>query len=166
MQFDLAAPSTLILGIGNILLTDDGIGVHVVHALQAMEREGAMTYSVHLRDGGTIGLALLAEIQDCDAMIALDAMELGAAPGTVRSFEGAAMDAQLGGNKRTAHEVALADLMMAAQLAGYAPVRRALIGIQPGSTLWGLTPTDAVSQAVPQACDIVVSLIGRWCHEP
>ncbi|MBV1700762.1 MAG: HyaD/HybD family hydrogenase maturation endopeptidase [Hyphomicrobiales bacterium] len=166
MQADLATPSTLILGIGNILLTDDGIGIHVIHALQAMARDGGMPFAVSLRDGGTIGLALLSEIEDCGAMIALDAMELGAPPGTVRSFEGAAMDAQLGGNKSTAHEVALADLMTAAQLAGYAPARRALIGIQPGSTQWGLTPTDAVSQAVPLACDIVVSLMGRWSHIP
>lgn len=164
MQAKLATTSTLILGIGNILLTDDGIGIHVIHALQAMKRDGAMALPVHLRDGGTIGLALLSEIEDCGAMIALDAMELGEPPGTVRSFEGQAMDAQLGGNKRTAHEVALADLMMAAQLAGYTPTRRALIGIQPSSTQWGLNPTDAVSQAVPVACDMVVSLISRWSH--
>ena len=117
---------------------------------------------VALRDGGTIGLALLSEIEESGALIAIDAMELGAAPGTVQAFRGPDMDRQLCGKKRTAHEVALADLIMAARLAGCAPERRALVAIQPASTKWGLSPTEPILAAIPKACSAVLSLIEDW----
>ena len=82
------------------------------------------------------GLALLPDIQDAGALIVIDAAEFGAEPGTVRVMQGAEMDAQLGGKKRTAHEVALADLMAAAELTGSRPVRCALVAVQPASTEW------------------------------
>lgn len=92
----------------------------------------------------------------------IDAAEFGAEPGTVRVMQDAEMDAQLGGKKRTAHEVALADLMAAAELTGSRPARCALVAVQPASTEWRLTPTQAVASAVPRACDAVLSLIERW----
>jgi hydrogenase maturation protease len=165
MQADAVAGSTLILGIGNSLLTDDGVGIHVIKALDAFRQEGRIGQRIELRDGGTIGLALLSEIEDCGALIAVDAMEMGAAPGTVRAFEGTEMDRQLGGRKRSAHEVALADLLNAAQILGHAPERRALVAIQPGSTQWGLVPTAPVKAAIAEACDAVHSLLEGWNHE-
>jgi hydrogenase maturation protease len=162
MSSETAATRTLLMGIGNILLSDDGVGVHVIRALGALERAGEIGHRIALRDGGTIGLALLPELDAFDALIAIDAMELGSTPGTVRAFAGRDMDAQLGGRKRTAHEVALADLMTAAALTGCAPERRALVAIQPGSTEWGLAPTEPVLAAIPRACQTVLSLLANW----
>jgi hydrogenase maturation protease len=162
MSTEAAATGTLLMGIGNVLLSDDGVGVHVIHALDALDRAGEIGHLITLRDGGTIGLALLPELDTFDALIAIDAMELGSAPGTVRAFAGPDMDAQLGGRKRTAHEVALGDLMMAAALTGCAPERRALVAIQPGSTEWGLAPTEPVLAAIPRACQTVLSLLEDW----
>lgn len=153
---------TLLLGVGNSLLTDDGIGIHVLSAIQG---DTAVSGTLRLHDGGTIGLALLPEIEDCDALIAVDAMELDEVPGTLRVFEGQAMDVALAGKKRTAHEVALSDLMEAAELIGRKPVRRALIGIQPLSTLWGLEPTPDVSAAIPAACSAIGKLLEDWHHD-
>src|SRR5579884_2313979 len=99
----------LVLGIGNTLLSDDGIGVHVIEALRRREREGTALPLV-LRDGGTLGLSLLPEIERCTALVLIDAVELGAPPGEVRSFEGTAMDALLAGRKRSPHAVGIADL--------------------------------------------------------
>lgn len=165
MQTDAIATETLILGIGNSLLSDDGIGIHVVRALEAIKRAGGIGHAVALRDGGTIGLALLSEIEQFGALIVVDAMELGTAPGTVRTFQGAEMDRQLSGKKRTAHEVALDDLIMAARLAGCAPPRRALIAIQPQSTDWGLAPTAAVEAAIPEACALAQALLTEWHND-
>ena len=162
MSTEAVGTRTLLVGIGNILLSDDGVGIHVIRALDALERAGEIGHEIALRDGGTIGLALLPEFDGFDALIAIDAMELGSPPGTVRAFTGAHMDAQLGGRKRTAHEVALADLMMAAALTGCAPERRALVAIQPGSTQWGLAPTPPVLAAIPAACRSVLSLLEEW----
>lgn len=151
---------TLLLGIGNSLLTDDGVGIHVIEALR-----GCVDADVAVRDGGTIGLALLADIEDCAALIAVDAMELGAAPGTVATFTGDDMDVQLGGTKRTAHEVALCDLLQAADLIGRKPERRALVGIQPQATSWGLVPTPPVAASVATACAEVSRILKEWGHD-
>ena len=162
MSAEGAATHTLLLGIGNILLTDDGVGVHVIRELDASKRADEIGRRIALRDGGTIGLALLSEFRGLDALIVIDAMGLGAAPGTVQVFQGPEIEAQLHGRKRTAHEVALADLMAAAQLTGCAPRRRALVGIQPSSTEWGLSTTEPVRAAIPQACNAVLSLLEDW----
>ncbi len=162
MLVEIDTIPTLLLGIGNVLLSDDGAGIHVLRALDAVRAEGGLAPSVTLRDGGTIGLALLGEIEQAEALIAVDAMQMGAAPGTVRAFVGSEMDRQLGGTKRSAHEVALADLLAAAHLAGWAPERRALVAIQPDSTDWGLEPTAAVKAAIPGACRSVLSIIEEW----
>ncbi len=162
MSVEVATAQTLLIGAGNILLADDGVGVHVIRELDALKQAGDIGHPVALRDGGTIGLALLSEFEELGALIVIDAMEMGAEPGTVRVFQGSDMDAQLHGQKRTAHEVALADLMTAARLTGRAPERRALVGIQPASTQWGLSPTEPVRAAITMACKSVLSLLEGW----
>ncbi|MBI1418934.1 MAG: hydrogenase maturation protease [Limimaricola sp.] len=152
------APDALILGIGNTLLQDDGIGVHLARALEAAP--GGLRLRVV--DGGTVGLSLLNEIETALPLVALDAMEMEAPPGTVCLFTGAAMDRQLLGRKTTAHEVALADLMQAASFAGRLPTRRALLAVQPAQTTWGLAPTADVAAAMPQALQLVLDKVREW----
>lgn len=149
----------LILGLGNTLLSDDGVGVHIIETLRP---EYADNLEVTLRDGGTLGLALLPEIEDSRALILVDAAECSAAPGEVRCFVGDEMDRRLGGKKRTAHEVAAADLLDAAQLTGQRPALRALVAVQPASTEWGLKPTSAVLAAMPKACSEIRELVAAW----
>jgi len=150
----------VVLGIGNVLLTDDGVGVHVTRALaEAGDVEG-----VAIRDGGTIGLTLLAEIDPEAGLIAVDAMQMHEAPGTLRVYEDDAMTAVLQGVKHSAHEVALSDLIQAADLSGQGPARRALVAIQPEDTTWGLSPTPAVAAAVPQAVEEIRKLLDRWSN--
>ena len=149
--------SVLVLGLGNRLLCDDAAGPLAVDALAT-----TCPGDAEFRDGGTMGLSLLPQIEDAAAFIAVDAALFGAEPGTVRVFEGMAMDQQLGGRKRSAHEVALFDLMAAAALNGRLPVRRALVAVEPASTALGLAPTPAVAAAIPQLCSAVEELLQRW----
>lgn len=152
----------LVLGLGNRLLGDDAAGPLAVDALRAA---GACP-GARLHDGGTIGLALLPEIEAAQAFIAVDAAEIGAPPGAVRIFEGEAMDALLGGRKRSAHEVALADLMAAAALTGALPARRALVAVQPACTRLALEPSPAVAAAIPALCAAVRAQVARWQAPP
>ncbi len=163
LEVDIAP--VLLLGIGNVLLSDDGAGIHVVRAIEKMQRNGDIPGTLVARDGGTIGLGLLADLQDHAAFIAVDAMEMAAAPGTVNTFRGTDMDRQLGGTRKSAHEVALADLVGAALLSGCMPAKRALIGIQPASTGWNLAPSEPVRAAIPNACAAVLSIFREWAHE-
>ena len=166
MSVEVAAIRTLLLGLGNVLLSDDGIGIHVLRALDTSERTRRSDPAVALRDGGTLGLNLLMELDGIGTLVVIDAMEFGCAPGTVRAFVGEDMDRQLGGKCRSAHEVALADLMAAAVLTGAVPGRRALVAVQPASTDWGLAPTEAVRAAIPAACDAVLNLLEDWDRAP
>jgi hydrogenase maturation protease len=149
----------LILGLGNTLLSDDGVGVH---AVKRLEHRLDGRRDVVCVEGGTLGLSLLPEFDETSGFIAVDAAELGAPPGTLKLFENEAMDEQLAGKKRTAHEVALSDLMDTAALTGTKPANYALIAIQPETTEWGDWPSAAVAAALPQAEQTALELIKRW----
>jgi hydrogenase maturation protease len=155
--------STLILGLGNLLLSDEGVGLAVVRRLQA---ELSHRDDLAFVDGGTLSFTLAAPIGACRRLIVIDAAALGAAPGTVRVFEGEAMDLQLRGGGASVHEVSLSDLMDIARLTDSLPARRAMIGIQPHTIDWGEALTPPVAAAIPQAMTIVKDLIARWSVQP
>jgi len=150
----------LVLGIGNSLLADEGVGVVAMQQLQSKfsTREG-----MEFVDGGTLSFTLAVPISECEALLVIDAAELGAPPGTVRSFEGEEMDRFLGENcKSSVHEVGLMDLRAISLLTGFWPQHRALIGIQPGFVGWGEALTPAVEVALPEICSIATEIIGRF----
>jgi hydrogenase maturation protease len=151
----------LVMGIGNTLLQDDGIGVHVTELFKST-RDFDPNLSV--LDGGTIGLSLLPDIEDADAVIIVDASEIGERPGTMRIFRDGEIDRQLSGKRRSVHEVALYDLFSAAAIRGRSPEQRVLIAIQPASTEWGLDPTPDVKAAIPLACETINTLTRGWQH--
>jgi len=150
----------LVLGLGNVLLTDEGAGVHVVK--QLAEAHPGMP-EVEFMDGGTLSFTLANAIVATDSLIVVDTAALGAEPGTVQVFEGDAMDHFVStGPKSSVHEVSLADLLAIAALEGLLPRRRALVGIQPQDFDWGDWPTEAVANALPNACDTVMEIVRRW----
>ena len=153
---------TLVLGIGNTLLTDEGIGVHV---LQALEPELANWPDVTLLDGGTLSFTLAGPIEDADALIVVDAANIKTRPGEWTLLRGADMDAFLMSNRKASvHEVGLTDLRAIALLAGHWPEKRAMLAIQPGVIDWGEYPTPAVAAAIPPACAAIRELIQEWQH--
>jgi hydrogenase maturation protease len=151
------AHPVLVLGIGNVLMSDDGAGVHAARGFDALGNE-----ALKVLDGGTLGLSLLTEVESCAALIVFDAANFGGEPGSVRTFTGEEMDAQLSGKKKTAHEVALFDLLATADLIGRKPERRALIGVEPDLIEWGLEPTPAVASALPEMRRAARALIESW----
>ncbi|MGD8783211.1 MAG: HyaD/HybD family hydrogenase maturation endopeptidase [Thioalkalispiraceae bacterium] len=151
---------TLILGIGNTLLSDEGVGVHAVRFLQEQHTELPGTRFI---DGGTLSFTLATEIEQADNLIVIDAAQLHADPGTVKTFVDDEMDQFLGkGNKRSVHEVSLLDLLHISRMTGHFPTHRALIGIQPQKLDWGEAPTESVSAAIPLACEQAVDQIRSW----
>jgi hydrogenase maturation protease len=150
---------TLILGVGNTLLSDDGFGVHVTEILR--DTLGGRD-DVMIRDGGTLGLTLLPDIEDAEHLIVIDAGELHDAPGTMRVFYNEDMDRHLSQAKGTVHEVAMSDLLDAARLMGNAPKNRALIVVQPSVTTWGERPTPDVEAVIPAAREQALKLVEAW----
>jgi hydrogenase maturation protease len=154
---------TLILGLGNTLLGDEGAGVKAVGFLQNAK---PALQGVEMLDGGTLSFILAGPIEEADKLIVIDAAQLHSAPGTVQLYEGKEMDQFVMRNKHNSvHEVSLSDLMVIAHLLGQLPQRRALIGIQPERIDWSDTLTDSVENSIPVACDLVHELLMRWRHE-
>ena len=152
--------TTLVLGIGNTLLTDEGAGIHAIRRLEARAQPMA---GVRFVDGGTLSFTLAGPIAEASRLIVIDAAELKRAPGSVEIFLEADMDRFLGQhNKRSVHEVGLLDLMQIGQLTGSLPARRALIAIQPASVDWGEQPTPGVDSAIELACTHALELIEGW----
>lgn len=158
---------TLILGIGNTLLTDEGAGIHALNHLQLVAPNiWPDTWpdkpNLTFLDGGTLSFTLATWIEDCSNLIVFDATEQNQPAGTVTTFVGAAMDEFLGASKRSAHEVGLLDLMDIARLTCHLPENRALIGIQPETIDWGMQPTTPVQNALDEAVNEAVILIKQW----
>ncbi len=151
---------TLVLGIGNPLMQDDGVGVYVVQRLKADFPDYP---HVEFIDGGTLSFSLIGEIEAVSNLIVIDAAQLDAEPGTVKTFHGEDMDRLLGRQKNSSvHDITLIDLMSIALLTDRLPVKRALIGIQPGIIDWCTEPTSAVKQAIPKACHLTLELLEQW----
>jgi hydrogenase maturation protease len=150
----------LVIGVGNTLLQDDGFGGHVAEALLADSADG-----LHVIDGGTIGLALLPLVEAAASLVLVDAAELGAPAGTVRVFRDREIDVHLSGKRRSVHEVAILDLLAAAEIRGRRPARCALVAVQPSCTDWGVEPTAPVRDAIPRACAAIQELARSWRHE-
>jgi hydrogenase maturation protease len=149
---------TLVLGVGNILLADEGAGVH---AMRYLEDTHELPDTAFL-DGGTLSFTLAADIADAENLVVFDAAQLDAEPGAVRVFEDAEVDEFLRSGRRSVHEVGFADLMDIARLEGTLPRHYALIGIQPEQLGWGEAPGPAVTRAIPEAAERAAALIEKW----
>ena len=149
----------VILGIGNTLLADEGVGVHVLRRLRDILPSCS---DIELVDGGTLSFNLLPAIEATGSLIVIDAANLGQSPGSVRCLTGEDFDRYLGLSRHTAHEIGLRELLDMARLSGHLPSRRALIGVQPLRVGWGETPTEIVAAAVPIVTNLALDLADQW----
>jgi hydrogenase maturation protease len=137
----------LVLGIGNQLLGDDGVGIALLHSLLEVPSEG--TNQVEFMDGGTQGLALLGHLENRKGVLLLDAINLGAAPGTVHviSAEEAMAPNQ---TVPTAHGSNAVELLSAAKLVGYFPEKVTIVGIEPAEIKTTIALSIPVKAAIPE----------------
>ncbi|ALG67139.1 hydrogenase maturation protease [Beggiatoa leptomitoformis] len=149
---------TLVLGIGNSLLSDEGIGIHVLNYLQTQ----ATSASVEYIDGGTLSFSLAPLIEDAQQLIVIDAAQLHAPVGTIHYFINEEMERFLNKRQSSAHEVSLIDLLTVASLTERLPKRRALVAVQPKKLDWGMIPSPELASAIPQIAALVIQLIEAW----
>lgn len=154
-----AGTRVLVLGVGNPLMSDDGVGQRLLAALAAIL---PALDGVEYLDAGTLGFMLLPRIEQCDALLALDAASLDAAPGTVRVFEAEAFDAFVRTPRCSVHELGLRDLLDAARLTGSLPGRRALVGVQPAQLGWGVELSPDVEASLADATAAARRVLEGW----
>lgn len=153
------APSILVLSLGNEMLKDRGIGVHVVRQLSEKYWPSTVTFL----EGGTLGLVLRSILERFDGLIIIDAANLHASPGTIRTYEGTAMEHFVVSLcPGTASACQLKTVVMDASKHGYLPDKRALAVVQPEDEGWGQHLEDSVAAVLPELCKWVEGTIRRW----
>jgi hydrogenase maturation protease len=154
--------STLVLGLGNILLHDDAIGVWIAESLG---REFEFPENVAVIEGGTLGLDLLPRLDGVERLLVADAVEMGAEPGEMVRFEGDAVPHALQ-IKLSPHQVGLMDLLAAARLTGCEPGVVVLWGMQPGRLDPGTGFSEKVTAALPALAAKVLGELAAWGISP
>ncbi|MEZ5788154.1 MAG: HyaD/HybD family hydrogenase maturation endopeptidase [Xanthobacteraceae bacterium] len=145
--------SVAVVGLGNLILSDDGVGVHVVQELTQAFR---FPEGVAVIDGGTSAIDLLDQLIEAEHLIFVDAARTGGAPGDVVELEGARLPAWFR-QRMSPHQVGLADLLATLTLMDHAPKSVTLIGIEPQSMELGTELTPAVQAAVMDAATRVLA---------
>lgn len=155
----MSAGKTLVLGLGNPLRGDDGLGTAVIAALAS----AALPPDVELLDGGTPGLETVLLWQGYDRVLIVDAAQMGLPPGTWRSFtlqeaELKGADAALQG---TLHNAGLAEAVALAGALKAMPPDLLIFAVQPQEVSWTLGLSEVVQTAVPAVCAAILSAIEK-----
>lgn len=145
----------VVLGVGNILLTDEAIGVR---AIEELGRRFFVPDEVILLDGGTSAMELLDDLASCDLLIIADCVRAGHPPGTLLHLTDAEIPA-LFRTKLSPHQVGLPDVLATLSITREAPKHIVLFGVEPESlaTNMGMTPT--VEARLPDLVSAIVQVI-------
>jgi len=150
--------SIAVFGIGNILLSDDGVGVHAVNKLIS---EYQFRGNVELIDGGTKGLDLLPLFENRDRVLIIDAANFNKEPGTIDTVEGDKIPSFLS-QKLSVHQIGLPDMLFAAKLMEIMPSEMCLIGIQPLSMETSVKMSDLISDKMGALINCVIDKLDEW----
>lgn len=147
----------IILGIGNLLNRDEGVGIHAVRALQQKNTAG----DFEIVDGGTLGLNLLPLVEESSHLIVLDAIDRRQAPGTL--IELARDEVPLFNTiKMSQHQLLFQEVLALAHVRGHLPEHLALLGIQPADLDIGVELSSQVAQTLPQLIRRVEQIVQEW----
>lgn len=149
---------TIVLGIGNTLISDDGVGVHILNKLND---EYTFPDNVTLIDGGTKGLDLLPFIEGSDRLLIVDAANFNKEPGTIDTITGDDIP-QFLSMKLSMHQIGLPDMLFAAKLMEIAPSEVCLIGIQPKSMETGTELSEEINARFDALFDKVLEKLDDW----
>ena len=147
----------LVLGVGNLIMCDDGFGIHVIRRL---EEKANIPDEIQVVDGGTAGLDLLYYLEGVDKMIIIDAMEMmGREPGTLTVMDGDDIPTYLS-IKMSPHDVALPDMLFAAKLRDLYPKEIIVYGVQPLTVDMGLELSPVVADKIEIVVDKIIAEMG------
>lgn len=156
----MISPRIAIVGLGNLMRTDDAVGML---ALQQLQQESQLPEGVVLIEGGTLGLDLLHPLSGVTHLLALDAIDAGEAPGTVLRFAGEAI-ADMPATK-SVHLLGFSDLIGAMTLTGDAPEEIVVLGVQPEKIAWGTELTRSAQAALGKLVAAGLEQVRMWSRE-
>lgn len=150
--------SIVVLGVGNILLTDEGLGVHVVEDLKA---NYTFTPQISLIDGGTMGMELLTYMRGMKKILLIDAVNGGEAPGTIYEFPHRELE-QYFTDHISVHEVGMQDILRIRAIQENPLEDAIVIGVEPESLDVGFEPSAPVQKALPEVKERVLRVLREW----
>lgn len=140
----------VILGVGNILLSDEGIGVHIANELMKLE----MPEEVRIVEGGTDGFRLLDVITEADRLIVVDAVKGGATPGTIYRFDIDEIKDCPSGFKTSVHQIGILEVINISSLIGKKPYTT-VIGIEPKLLEMGMDLSPEIKAKIPKIIELI-----------
>lgn len=150
--------TALVLGLGNILMSDDAVGVRAVQELDSLY---AFPDFVSLVDGGTMGLDLLPMIEDCERLLILDAVAAEVSPGTMVRADGEEIPSFLS-SKISPHQLGVKDLFFCARMRGRMPEQAVLLGVAVKDMDTGYGLTGPVKDSLPALMESAVEQLRAW----
>lgn len=148
----------VVLGLGNVLMTDDGAGIA---ALFELDRRYEVPDEVERLDGGVLGLQLLGRVEDAVRLIVLDAVSTGREPGTIVRL-GLGDIRAVFAKKLSMHQVGFNEVLAAAAIRGRQPPEMVVLGVEPAAIEGGLGLSAAVAAAVPALVAAAVAQLADW----
>ena len=146
----------VVLGVGNILLADEGVGVRAVEALR---EDYQLPPELMLIDGGTSAMELLDDLEGLDLLLVLDAVRAGRVPATLIRLSGEQVP-KFFRARLSPHQVGLAEVFATLDLLGHSPRETVVIGVEPVSLETQLGLTDPVAARLPDLVQAVVDELG------
>ncbi len=151
----------LIIGIGNLLLMDEGIGIHIINELEQHE----LPQNVEIYDGGTGGFKLIDLVSGANKVIFVDAVEIGKKPGTVTVFKTEDVRSMYPKKKYSLHDTDLLEVIKIIELLDNLPEIE-IIGVQPETINYGILLSEELQNSVPNIIKTVLNRIEKACDLP
>lgn len=151
-------PRKIVLGLGNTLNRDEGLGVH---ALRALEAHCGPQPDLEFLDGGTLGLNLLPLVESCSHLLVLDAANAGRPPGTLIELRREEIPLYAG-LKMSQHQLTFQEALGLANIRGKLPPYLHLVGAQPADLSIGLELSPAVSAVLPHIVRRAAAVLRDW----
>lgn len=148
-------PKTVVMGAGNILMGDDGIGVHVVRALK---EHGGLPDGVDLIDAGTATLDALPLLDGVECLIIIDAVKGGGPAGAIYLFTPENVDEAPSG-RVSLHQISLLDALKSNHFMGRRGCRATIVGVEPKDIVESLELSSELEKRIPEIIQTVLSLI-------
>ncbi len=149
----------VVLGLGNILNGDEGLGIHALKALA--KKLSPLSGEIEFVDGGVMGFSLLPLVESCSHLLILDAVNAGRSPGSLIELRGEDIPLHAG-VKLSQHQVTFQEILALAKFRDKMPPNLHLIGLQPADLTMGIGLSSVVAAAIPQMLDSATQVLQAW----
>jgi len=146
----------VVLGVGNLLLSDEGVGVHVANKMMEMD----LPDGVEVVEGGTDGFRLMNVVTKADRLIVVDAVKAGEAPGSIYRFDIKDAPSSPDAYKTSVHQIGILEVVHLAELVGKTP-ETTIIGVEPKSLDMSMELSPEVRAKLPKIIEVIFEEINR-----